>query len=359
MSIYTRGDNSVNTGHLTQIETDIYGSSRLGIDESKKDLEEAGTTDNGVLFNFQRGEKVYELGNHLGNVLSTIGDAKLPGSSNGNEIVDYTPKVQSAGDYYPFGMQEPGRTFSSVGYRYGFNGQEHDREINENITTALFWEYDSRIGRRWNIDPKQKDWESPYLCFGGNPILFSDLNGDKAGNGDPTPVYHRTSSANAASIKENGFDPGKSNRNAFTYFTTDLNEKGIGKQAANANTVVEATVDLSNAKTITKQQMSGWFNDGLSAANKQFNTKYSSISQVPEALKSTYQSIADGVRYTKLADFMINDGGSVYQIGGTKSVAVSEAGISGVNITRLSGSGAAEAIQGMSRPALMVNWQQH
>ncbi|WP_165798557.1 DUF4225 domain-containing protein [Chitinophaga costaii] len=180
MSIYTRGDNSVNTGHLTQIETDIYGSSRLGIDESKKDLEEAGATDNGVLFNFQRGEKVYELGNHLGNVLSTIGDAKLPGSSNGNEVVDYTRKVQSAGDYYPFGMQEPGRTFSSVRYRYGFNGQEKSDEIKGegNSYTAEFWEYDPGIGRRWSLDPKPMIGVSEYAAFNSSPIQFSDPLGD-------------------------------------------------------------------------------------------------------------------------------------------------------------------------------------
>ncbi|NVN95008.1 MAG: hypothetical protein HXX18_06965 [Bacteroidetes bacterium] len=65
--------------------------------------------------------------------------------------------------------------------RFGFNGQEKDREIynNENTTTATFWEYDARIGRRWNIDPVLKQWESPYLCFSANPILYSDVLGDK------------------------------------------------------------------------------------------------------------------------------------------------------------------------------------
>ncbi|SCC64641.1 RHS repeat-associated core domain-containing protein, partial [Chitinophaga costaii] len=184
MSIYTRGDNSVNTGHLTQIETDIYGSSRLGIDESKKDLEEAGATDNGVLFNFQRGEKVYELGNHLGNVLSTIGDVKLPGSSNGNEVVDYTPKVQSAGDYYPFGMQEPGRTFSSAGYRYGFNGKENDNEIYGEGNAYDFGEriQDPRIGRWLSVDPLQAKYpnESPYNFCLNSPIAFKDGDGRDA-----------------------------------------------------------------------------------------------------------------------------------------------------------------------------------
>ena len=69
------------------------------------------------------------------------------------------------------------------GYRYGFNGQEKSREINGsgNLYTAEFWEYDSRTGRRWNIDPDLKPNESPYLCFGGNPIYHNDPDGDDYG----------------------------------------------------------------------------------------------------------------------------------------------------------------------------------
>lgn len=80
----------------------------------------------------------------------------------------------------------PGRSYtaSSSKYRYGFNGQEKSTEIAEGLTTAMYWEYDSRIGRRWNIDPVLKVGESPYLCFSGNPILLSDPNGDVSG--DPT-----------------------------------------------------------------------------------------------------------------------------------------------------------------------------
>ncbi len=83
-------------------------------------------------------------------------------------------------DYYPGGMQMPGRKFtaSSSSYRYGFNGQENSTEIAAGLTTAMYWEYDSRIGRRWNVDPVLKEWESPYLCFSGNPILLSDPDGD-------------------------------------------------------------------------------------------------------------------------------------------------------------------------------------
>jgi hypothetical protein len=58
------------------------------------------------------------------------------------------------------------------------NTQERDREINENIYSALFWEYDARLCRRWNVDPVKKYWQSDYSCFSNNPILRTDPNGD-------------------------------------------------------------------------------------------------------------------------------------------------------------------------------------
>ena len=41
----------------------------------------------------------------------------------------------------------------------------------------MYWEYDSRIGRRWNIDPVIKPWESPYATFNNNPISQIDPDG--------------------------------------------------------------------------------------------------------------------------------------------------------------------------------------
>jgi hypothetical protein len=83
----------------------------------------------------------------------------------------------------------PGRTFtSSIKYRYGFNGQESDFEVfNSGGTsyTAEFWQYDSRLGRRWNIDPVDQISISNYATFANNPILLNDPNGNTPGEGDP------------------------------------------------------------------------------------------------------------------------------------------------------------------------------
>ena len=66
------------------------------------------------------------------------------------------------------------------GYRYFFNGQEADNEVlGDGVSlSAEFWQYDSRLGRRWNVDPVFKEYESPYACFAGNPIVLVDPRGD-------------------------------------------------------------------------------------------------------------------------------------------------------------------------------------
>jgi hypothetical protein len=74
-------------------------------------------------------------------------------------------------------------------YKFSFNGQERDDEVSGvgNTMTAEFWEYDGRLGRRWNLDPLFENWESPYVVFHSNPIYFNDRNGAKP---IPTGLYN-------------------------------------------------------------------------------------------------------------------------------------------------------------------------
>src|SRR5690606_12038141 len=43
-----------------------------------------------------------------------------------------------------------------------------------NTYSAEYWMYDSRLGRRWNLDPVKKHHESSYATFANNPIWFID-----------------------------------------------------------------------------------------------------------------------------------------------------------------------------------------
>ena len=193
MSIYET-DPAINSGHLTQTEAHLYGSSRLGVFKVNRDVSSITKADYTVSINtFARGNKFFELSNHLGNVLVTISDRKAmqlpandgctPGSGKPIRNIDYhtdedeivatqginllpgfetwdnetkfiyinptlgicpptvpeEPPVGSyyradvitANDYYPGGMMMPGRKYTALNssYRYGFNGKENDNDV--------------------------------------------------------------------------------------------------------------------------------------------------------------------------------------------------------------------------------------
>jgi YD repeat-containing protein len=200
MSIYTKGEGSINNGALSQTEAHLYGSSRLGIKAMKVNVEDGNVLPgvnmpglgSGININFTRGEKFFELSNHLGNVLVTVLDRRIGISKDGIFVDHYEPAISSSQEYYPFGMLMPGRQ-SGGGYRYGFNGQERDDHIagSGNNYTAEFWEYDTRIGRRWNLDPRPEDGVSMYSVLKNAPIMFYDLLGDTSYKPLSKPVVYQ------------------------------------------------------------------------------------------------------------------------------------------------------------------------
>jgi RHS repeat-associated protein len=110
----------------------------------------------------------------------------------------YLPDVLSYSDYYPFGMQMPGRNASTGDYRYGFNGMELDDEIKGSGNSYDFGArmYDSRIGRWLSLDSKAKEspYDSPYLSFVNNPIYVVDPDGNSG-------VAYRDEEAKTITVK--------------------------------------------------------------------------------------------------------------------------------------------------------------
>jgi len=125
----------------------------------------------------QVGKINYEVKDHLGDVsvvLTDVKDYDIVTSKN-------TAHIQSAINYDAFGMEMPGRIFSSPGYRYGYNGMEKDNELKGNGNSLDYHAriYDPRLGRWLSNDPSQAKYPnlSPYnYCF-NNPIRFIDPNG--------------------------------------------------------------------------------------------------------------------------------------------------------------------------------------
>ena len=191
MSVYTAGDPAVHGTHVTQTELHIYGSSRLGILKMNTDVEMAAPNirdsipllGSGDSLIFTRGNKLFELTNHLGNVLATISDKRYGVSGNDSTVNYFIPEVVSSNDYYPFGMLQPGRSYAETGagYRYGFNGKENDNEVKgvgDQVDYGMRV-YDPRVGRFLSLDPLQSKypWYSPYHFAGNKPIWAVDLDG--------------------------------------------------------------------------------------------------------------------------------------------------------------------------------------
>jgi len=180
MSVYVGKDPAVNSGALTQREVHLYGSSRLGIFDRTVNVQD---TSRGDLTNviFARGNKFFELSNHLGNVLATAMDSKTAVSVNGSVIDHYEAHLASAQDYYPFGMLEPGRNWNIGNYRYGFNGKENDNEVKGEGNQQDYGMriYDPRVGRFLSVDPLTKKYPmlTPYQFASNRPIDGVDLDG--------------------------------------------------------------------------------------------------------------------------------------------------------------------------------------
>jgi RHS repeat-associated protein len=195
-----------------QIEAPIYGSSRLGVNKTNNEMIVMAGQGRGEETKLVRRKKMYELSNHLGNVLSIVSDKKL--QVIGGSFYTSIPDIMSTTDYYPFGAPLPGRSFRYVmkkgptfatnpndvvldfvsdkepaaniaseepGYRYGFNGKENDNEVKGQGNQVDFGEriHDPRLGRFLSIDPLAPKYPhySPYLFAGNTPIQAIDKNG--------------------------------------------------------------------------------------------------------------------------------------------------------------------------------------
>ena len=155
----------------------IHGRSRLGVYQQDTTMNAVSQTKVG----YYRGNKHYEIGNHLDNVLATVSDRKLVDTTAAPTANKYRPDIVSATGYYPYGSQLPGRNESTGIFGHGFQGREKDDELKGEGNSYYFKErmYDPRLGRWLSVDPKAKKFpgQSPYIGMAANPVSRIDNKG--------------------------------------------------------------------------------------------------------------------------------------------------------------------------------------
>ena len=168
------------------------------------------------------------------------------------------------------------RTFSAPSfYRFGFNTQEKSIELNSggNLTTALFWEYDSRTGRRWNVDPENKTFESTYSVIGSNPIANIDPLGDNwffyQEKGSKEKTWHWHKGKKTSYIDQDGNRKTiKSKFKSIVFFE---------KEGTNLYGAETGTLRVYNQDKLVVEQKgvftgSGWWATGENPFNGSFNS---------------------------------------------------------------------------------------
>ncbi|MBL7888015.1 MAG: hypothetical protein JNL24_00590 [Bacteroidia bacterium] len=161
---------------FAQIEKHIYGSNLVGIDKTETEMISALPAPNP--FPHTLGNKYYTGNNHLGNVLITFTDRKIPVDLNNDSIIDeYWPDVISSNDYAPFGGALTERTFNKNTFPNSFNGKRDDKELNMQDYGMRPYMQDARFVP--TMDPLTKKYPelSPYQFASNNPIWNIDLDG--------------------------------------------------------------------------------------------------------------------------------------------------------------------------------------
>ncbi|MBO4804732.1 MAG: hypothetical protein J5554_01675 [Paludibacteraceae bacterium] len=136
LAVYEHKHGDSGNGTFTLTEQHLYGAGRLGM--KKRDLALNTGNANETPANY------FELTNHLGNVMAVISDEVSTTAE---------PTVVSLTDYYPYGMTEPGRSWNSGDYRFGYTGHEKENDLAEGVYTTEYRLLDTRLGRWMSVDP--------------------------------------------------------------------------------------------------------------------------------------------------------------------------------------------------------------
>jgi RHS repeat-associated protein len=175
LAVYEKKEDATGAGEFLLKERHLYGAGRLGMVSQNVSLAQFNTTTADPTQNSttpQFGDTRYELINHLGNVMAVITD---------KVTADSTPMIASLSDYYPYGMTQPGRSYSRPGddYRFGYSGHEKEKDLSDGVYITEYRLYDARLGRWSSVDKMatKSAGVSPYLYCDGTPMMMVDPDG--------------------------------------------------------------------------------------------------------------------------------------------------------------------------------------
>jgi RHS repeat-associated protein len=192
-------------------------------------------------------------------------------------------------DYYPFGSLQPNRHFSSGDYRYGFNGQEMDNEMDGVSGSKLDFGmriYDSRLGRWLSRDPLSTFFPSysPYSFALDNPIMFIDEGGEI-----PWPVRLKFKAWKRRIDSKFGWRSStKSNHKGI-----DVNFTGGGNTDLGAPVLATHDAVVKRVQTYDNHGNSSGTNIILEAPDGSFQTVYMHLNGVAAGIENT-KSVKEG-----------------------------------------------------------------
>ncbi|MBL7727576.1 MAG: hypothetical protein JNM68_07825, partial [Dinghuibacter sp.] len=303
----------------------------------------------GYTTQFSRGTKKYELTDHRGNVMAVVTDRKLPvddaaynlqcypcfpgtpcppceyvlATPTPDGITDYyTADVAQVTDYFPFGMNMPGRTVSSGNtHRYGFQAQETDLEIWGGGISYKYRLEDPRIGRFFSIDPLMKEypWNSPF-AFSENRVInavelegleASTLSGGVTATVDISTLKRgRLSGTIGGNISFN-FRPPTSSVSGGANLAGTVSFGGLGTSASSQQThlnlslTVAGSVSLSSNNTPTSPQ---YFQTVSSSMPSQITLNYkSSLNLAYNFIYNPSSERSPNLQHTGTVGFKVGD----------------------------------------------------
>jgi RHS repeat-associated protein len=313
--------------NLQNYDVHLYGSSRLGTL-----YRGIGATTNYTppenLF-FERGNKQYELTNHLGNVLATISDKKKGYDTTGDGQVDYClADVRQVSDYHPFGMAMNNRTFTYnlLGYKYGFGSKEQDKESN----TYDFGEriYDPRVGKFLSVDPSKKEYESPFTAFANNPVWIIDPDGADTIRISSTTTFRDQANGRNKRTIDNKTSIIKAPGDDVIYFTQTIQSFDVhgknrwnpiiaAKQFTIGRNRITSSTDKPNADydwdRALKPENSNWYKLGQLLGAFSPNTFEYLRTTKPSVYKNLVLSLAYGEAYNRASKWS-NAGAAIFSV---------------------------------------------